>query len=78
MAKSKTESISVLAPVIRETMLVCHLCKNKMSMALILAIQNDGPICRKCAGYENEIEIVKPKRSKKLQTPDVDVTTDSE
>jgi hypothetical protein len=39
------------APV-RESMFECHVCKENKPMAAILAIQNNGPLCKKCGGYD--------------------------
>jgi hypothetical protein len=30
---------------------ICHKCEQRKRIGEILAIQNDGPICKKCAGY---------------------------
>ena len=37
---------------LKEPLFECHLCKENKPMAAILAIQNNGPLCKKCGGRE--------------------------
>ena len=52
--RKKVESIKVAvpAPTTREVLFTCHECGDSKSMAGILCIQNKGPLCYKCGGYD--------------------------
>ena len=50
--KTKLVKVTVPAPTTRESTFVCHECGESKPMAGILCIQNKGPLCYKCGGYD--------------------------